>query len=375
MEGQVYLCGWKKSRGKVGMWLIDRPELRVEGDNFEATQEALWELALDQFGDGEGVFEFKPPLPPKQAAKRFLSPHLVRVFGDSGDVVRVLGDGGNSVTGERNDLFVGEPCKVCHRSSPKRSERQLVIESVESGIHGGSTISLLGRLCYYSEDFVSLLTDSERAPFEWRPVQLKSRSRRRFLEPIPKCYVPDVPLRGLRFDNEACPECGRLLLAWSRFVSHCAIWRYVCRDALALPNPGLFAVGSPDRMGGIGMTIERWMELAGTPGTKGIMSDDLGVVDRSEVDDNPPVFFPEHREKLQSRERELSGKAWTEYQAGPVAAEMKAKRTKDGALSKRFSAETERQFTLREINKEFNFPELRRVPPSSASDWEKWLPK
>ena len=50
MEGNVYICHWKKSKGLYKLWVMDRVELTVTNESFREAEEKMWEMQLHHFG-------------------------------------------------------------------------------------------------------------------------------------------------------------------------------------------------------------------------------------------------------------------------------------------------------------------------------------
>ena len=156
---------------------------------------------------------------------------------------------------------------------------------------------------FYSEDFLAQLEPGERSQFAWRRVERRGRGKKVFYElGAPGLRVPfvavseeagalwRVPGSVIRKGSElsVCATC-----AWStgpfypRSSERLPFW-YVSAADLPDPPPTCFAVG-----GVVGydlcVTRQRWQELVGRPGTRGIASSEVGVVAPSLVDTHPPT--------------------------------------------------------------------------------------
>lgn len=276
MEGQVYLCSWKRARGRFRVWLQSNQRIAAEAGTFRKASEALWSEIARAFDDGEAVLEFQPPSPPEPATRRFLDPPLVSVIGNMG-----------ARLANAAELYTEGVCPQCRQPRGRRTEVPALLEDLESGYEGGFAKST--RIVFFSDKFLELLTDAERSRFDWRPVRRTDRGRKAFFEMIAPPEVPLVAVAGLDFRKPwICDTCGRRS-ALRYFHPELEIHEFVCRPDLPRSLPSCFTVGFGHEASLV-LRQERWAELAGRPGTKGLISFAVGVVDEGEcVRDLPRV--------------------------------------------------------------------------------------
>jgi hypothetical protein len=295
MEGQVFLCTWSRSGSRYRVWVSDRPALSAEDDAFDGADEALANAICGATGDGESVREYDPPRPRE---------------GRSGLLFRLA-----LISGERRgfienpaELFDEDYCPQCKHPRGNRTVAPLRLARVEPGRNGGyarlEPPAFAGPLMnFFSEAFVACLRPDERSQFQWRPVQMPSKSKERFVEPVrANVQIPFVSLPGVAatlwkqpslIDKKKhtlwrCDTCGRIQqpLYWYRMASLPSF--YVNVADLPEPLPTCIGVGDPEYPS-LCFTAERWSELVKLEHARGLVSTDVGVVAPSLVDPMPAV--------------------------------------------------------------------------------------
>src|SRR5215208_4231185 len=186
MEGQVYLCSWKRANGRFRVWLQSNRRVAAEAATFREASEALWNEIVRAFDDGEAVLEYQPPPPPEVPARRFLDPPLVSIIGNM-----------RALLANPNEVYSEGLCPQCREPRGQRTEAPALLEELESGYEGGFTKP--ARLVFFSDKFLALLKDNERRRFEWRPVRRTDRGRKTFFEMIARPEAPLVAVAGLDF--------------------------------------------------------------------------------------------------------------------------------------------------------------------------------
>jgi hypothetical protein len=276
MEGQVYLCSWKRVQGRFRVWLQSNRRVAAEAKTFQEASDALWERIIETFNDGEAVLEYQPPPPPEPAVRRFLDPPLVSVIGNM-----------RARLANADELYTEGLCPQCREPRGRRTEAPALLEDLASGYEGG--FSGPARIVFFSDRFLALLSDAERGRFDWRPVRRADRGRKAFFEMIGVPEIPLVAVAGLDFRRPwVCDTC-RQPCALRYFQPDFEICEFVCRSDLPRPLPGCFTIGF-GQTASLVLRQERWTELAGRPGTKGLLSRAVGVVDEREcVRDLPRV--------------------------------------------------------------------------------------
>lgn len=273
MEGKVYICSWKKVGTKYQVWLKNNPRIKASSTDFEMADEMLWGKIMDLDGDGENVREYIPPAPEAQLSVKLLDVAIVSVTANNHD----------RITGEAGMLFSGGICPYCRTFLGKRTDVPLSIDGMPGGYDGGFVWQKPFQ--YFSGDFLKLLTARERSLFEWRPVGLPKRSRKEFFEVIPVKAIPQVVVKGMNFEPYQCPKC-QSISAMHCFQKGTSIFQYVVRSSLPAKLPSCFAMGYPYNFR-LCLTEKRWLEIAGQPGTRGLVSNKVGVIADADCEANP----------------------------------------------------------------------------------------
>jgi hypothetical protein len=268
MEGQVYVCSWRRKGGRIEAWLEDRPELRGEGATFRQASASLHEQIAKAFDDGEALLEFQPPAPDEPGARRFLHPPLVWVVGNT-----------RALLTNADELFTEGLCPRCRQPRGNRTAADTAVDYIEPGYDGGFTHP--ARRMFFSEAFLSLLTREERERFQWRPVRRPGRTRKAYLEMIAAPDVPLVAVRGLDFPAPTpCRTCGQPPVP-RHFGRDLTLHEFVCRADLPQPLPTCLTMGIRHDCS-LFFPRERWQQMVGRPGARGLVTNDVGVADPAE---------------------------------------------------------------------------------------------
>jgi hypothetical protein len=282
VEGRVVVCSWKKTADGYRVWVKGRPKLAAEADTFETADERLWEVILRATGDGENTREYAPASPRGSGE------------GPAVGVVMVSGNTVAHVNDASGALHAGERCPRCGNSTGGRTETPLRLDDIESGYEGGIAHIREGTYAkgsrpFFSDRFRSLLTAEERARFTWRKVERPRRAKKEFYELATSSVdVPVVGVRSLKGDGGGrCETCGWFALPFYNTASGGPHW-FVCASDLPHPVPSCFTA-SHGRTCYLCFTAERWEKLVGKPGTRGVVSSDVGVVDAERCEREPAV--------------------------------------------------------------------------------------
>jgi hypothetical protein len=286
-EGEVYLCSWSRTRGGYRVWLTSDPSITAHHAEFDDADELLYEQIMAATGDGENLREYAPP-PPATPVGEWERGRLWR-----------LGAEGSAAMSHEPSYFEGGLCDNCLMPLGPRNAIPLEISAL-SGRGNAATVSLAGalfgagaHLMIVSERLLDCFTDVERSAFEWRPVQ-GLPPRRAFFEPVPRSpFAPDVCPHGRARPSDRCEVCGFTWRACQREKG----WPdyYVSEADLPQPSQTLLTVG---RAGftTLAVTDDRWRELVGQPGLKGIKGTAIAVIAPDRVG-QPTKFVPRPREK------------------------------------------------------------------------------
>jgi hypothetical protein len=308
-DTHVILCKWKKTPQGYRLWVKGRPGVFGEAESFEDAEKALTDAIWGAAEDLDAVIPtmpvYDPPLPAPALAERFLKPELYLVSGDGYfDIdARLLTSQDPSVPWHARkesgyqymaSLYTGGFCRTCHSGIGNRNEQSVQIGSYDAAYDGGSA-----RVCYgfvgsygelYSDRFLSLLTSQERERLLFRPVRLtEGRGRREYYELVSNPDVALVGVKGLDTGGWECSACGLRCIAVSEPAleqSDFSLSYFVCRADL--PDPLLSCFVVQHSLGpSLCFTRQRWDQIRGQRGTKGILAQHLGVVSEEECDRHP----------------------------------------------------------------------------------------
>jgi hypothetical protein len=284
MEHGVYLCAWKRARGKIAIWVRAAPTLHAEAPTYAEAEELLLEAILDAGGATQAVLEFQPPLPRSALEARYTRPELFLIGGDAEFQTDAPRSQAFETPEERelrlrcsDRMFVKPICRACYHASTQRSPTPLTLTVAPVredgafgyvGHHAGTSIQIVSR------EFVDLLTPAERAGLQFREVDQPARGRT-FYELLGPGGAGPVGVNGLQLSGWRCANCNHC--TWGYWIQGLAIDTFICREDLSPDTPGVFTIGTPPGVQLVA-TATRWSELVGKRGTRGFVSRRLGVV-------------------------------------------------------------------------------------------------
>jgi hypothetical protein len=289
MEHNVYLCSWSRSTSGYALWVQARPQIHADGATYREAEERLLAAIQDAGGAMQAVLEFDPPLPKSTLETKYTDPEVLLICGDDRFETDAARPQPFETEAERHerlkgiDVFFQAPvCRKCKYASSPRSEKPLSVTCAPSrydgafghvGHEAGTTIQLL------SEEFIGLLSPEERRHLEFRPVKRSARARK-FHELIGPSGPPFVAVADMKVSGWRCPQCDHR--TWGYWSEGLSIDSFVARSDLPRSPQGVFTVGVLPEVQ-LAATAERWHELVGRKGTRGIVSRLLGVVPDREV--------------------------------------------------------------------------------------------
>jgi hypothetical protein len=264
-EGRVFVCSWRRVRGRFRVWVKRRPRLAATGRTFAQADEALWGVIAEATGDGENDREYDRAPPDEQETGPLLG-FLSSVFGR-----------GRMEVANPDELFEAEVCPACGKTTNRRTLAPLLANSIESGYQAGAAEALYARpdlwyfSQYFSQDFIGLLTRREEVT------------------------VPRAALKGAGIKIDTCAKCGGsgaptyVLLdkqpKWLRMLDR-APTQFVDVADLPQPVPSCFAIGNRERLS-LTFTPERWRSLLGRKESQGIGASTVGIVASECVEARP----------------------------------------------------------------------------------------
>lgn len=299
MEERVYLCGWKKGPGIFSLWLSEPPYSKADGQNLSEAIENLISSVQDDDGAVVPNFEFAPPLPKNQFESVFNSPELFLISGDEcfePDRVRAPAFSAPELreAEERwyEQFFDGTSCRECRTPSKSRNDKLLPLAYSGNGEDGGFMPLGNGLISFFSEEFLTLLSEEELQRIHFKPTQQLGEIKKVVFELVGSPEIAPVAVCGIAANGWRCNACGhRQFVTYSKRLSY---RQFIAKADLPEPLPSLFIIGSPWNLG-LCITAERWKEFVGRKGTRGLLSRPLGVVpDKLVV--RSPVVKPRQRE-------------------------------------------------------------------------------
>jgi hypothetical protein len=238
------------------------------------------------------VLEFVPPLPQTDFDRAYSAPEFYSICGDD----RCEADEPKRIPFEPEheraarekwyDGFFDSPCcEICRISQGLRNDRPLNLTYV--GKYDGGFVGFAGStLRVYSEAFLMLLSAAECSRLRFKRVERNKKARKQYFELIGPAGPPYVAIRNVEFSGWECPSCkARSFGHWSETS---AMTNFVARADLPQPMPEVFTIGPPHSLA-LCVTADRWAQMVGQRGTRGMVSMPIGVVPDDEVDRAPQL--------------------------------------------------------------------------------------
>jgi hypothetical protein len=279
-EGLVYVCRWTLRRGIYRVWVKGKPSISAEASSFEVADERLNEAIAYATGDGENRREYVPPIDAEQEDHGPLVVRLKRLVPET----RVE-------TLNKTELFDGGLCTECGMPLGPRTQVPIIVErlpTTSDGIRLESQRLFTGlhKMQGYSGNFLDTLTGAERHRFEWRPIESRSKQKRKFFELLGgRIHAPYVALSGVGVSLNECAACG-----WRRppfySIEPPIPTQFVVRSALPRRIPSMLCVGTlfePQ----LCTTPSRWAQLSDRGTGRRISAATIGVIEQESVDENP----------------------------------------------------------------------------------------
>jgi hypothetical protein len=275
-KGNAYLCDWTAEKGGYKLWLENDHSICSLASSFEDAYQSLWLRICDKFDDEEPHLEFARGNPSDSLMERFRGLEFVAVAGN------------DYAEGPINfaDCYSGGLCEYCGEPVGKRNEVPGVYRYVPAGAG-----ALTRKSPYlYSDRFIGILTDEERAGLHLRKVELEKKSRSKdthihyeLLGPSAIGYVGVKNLGGLK--GWRCPECH---VRWfGYYIRGFPLHKFIATGSLPDPIPSCFAVGNKHDGFELCMTMKRWKEISQQPERKGLAHGKAGIVDDRDVERDP----------------------------------------------------------------------------------------
>lgn len=291
MEEGFYICSWKKTKKGYEIWVVSKPKWKAEAKTFEEAEEQLVSvITSDPRGPCEATWDYDKPAPKKKAEAAFSKPDLVIVESNGyAELAEQPSPGGDKPLKDADDAYYRTPvCDQCGYTGSPRSEKLLFADSIDSGydvingrFRGGSNSFTL-----FSSDFLELLTTDEKESLQFRPVLRKKSAKKTFFELVGPAGLDQVGATEVNTSGWQCSKCGYQCYGhWSQQFS---IWYFVAAEDLPNPLPTVFTFGDPSDLR-LCMPMQRWQQIVGKPGARGVMSSQLGVVQTKRLERRPKL--------------------------------------------------------------------------------------
>jgi hypothetical protein len=284
MEEAVYICSWRQTSSGFTFWVTLRPEFRAEGATIGEAEERLIEVIMSCGGAMHPVIEFNPPLPKSDLETQYSQPELYLIGGDDGFTPGGPGWPPFETPAEREerlkwkDSFFESPvCRKCANATSPRSARPLVVVDVSRLCDGAfGSVGIQGTTWHQivSNDFLDLLTANEKAGLQLRRVTSTGRASN-FFELVGPAGPPFVAVAGMVPAGWRCAACA--YRRWGYWVDGLAINSFIAKADIPATLLGVFTIGEPPEVC-LAATAARWKTLVGRKGTRGFVSQLVGVV-------------------------------------------------------------------------------------------------
>jgi hypothetical protein len=294
MEGRVYVCSWSSTDTGFRVWVKRRPKVFAAGETFEIADELLSDAICAATGDGESIHEYDPQRPTSSEPPGMIT-RMLKVGGVAGAFAANL-----------EEMFSAGVCPQCKLPRGERTALPLQLKKVETDKNGGFVRGLGRDHYFFAGAFLDLLSAEERSRYEWRLVQ--HPGRKAYYELVPPLTHPSYAVLsdavGVRWKVSLAPQrlvggrlegtvesiwrcdtCGQVNTPFYRFPKDLP-WRYVAQADLPRVIPSYLVVGPP-RQATLCFLPERWREMLGYAGTRGMKSYPVGVVEEDLVNRTP----------------------------------------------------------------------------------------
>lgn len=228
-EGLVYVCKWEKLADGGYRGVIKRPSLEVEGDSLDEIVQELTDRIAEATGDCEPVIEFEPPVAAGGKTDWFCD--------------RIVSVGPNSHFRIENvaDVVEGGYCANCEHPRGRRTSEAISVESMWPGDASFSWDPRAEgvRVLLVAERLLEMFSKRDRQMFDVRLARMAPSKRKKFLEIVPKQFVPEVAIKSLELTGWHCKVCGHTEFGHGRALG----WGVAAVSRRSLPKDPIFFIG------------------------------------------------------------------------------------------------------------------------------------
>jgi hypothetical protein len=291
-EGRLHKCEVTEGPDGFTMFVKSRPHVRSQGKTWDGAFEGLIDAICEKLGDGEAQVTFGGLVPTAAADRPWVHPGYAHALANGDCFVRWNTDA----------QFPDGICGLCGKPHGERNRTPFVAWRGGDGDYCSPWYESERRMTmwmrigfwplFFSEPLFDLLNDRERAEFDWLPVQMPPRCRKKYVECIPRKVIPLVAHRQWECDWLRCDECGRGNPRCSPLGNMADFHTMRIDDWIAASSvprqPSLpFAIGIPAKYYLV-FPITRAQELSRSKPSRGLALFHLGVIPDDEVHPSPP---------------------------------------------------------------------------------------
>lgn len=267
-EGRTYIVQTRRAGDGIEAFLVVRPATRVKGGSLAEIEEALRELVLTWFGDGEAAFEFvetDAPHDDDRSAWLVLSPNGVV----------------DTLAPSDAELFDGGVCPACRSALGERTKtiRTIDARGLREHIAYVRSQSSLRYATAVDAFFLDALSTAERGSLATLPLTYSVRRRSPLFELVRSSPVRAAMVRERDPTGWRCASCGSV--AYGYYENGRPVV-FVSASQLLAERSEVVAIEDDARVVGLAVSKRRWRELV----SKGVkcVSSQLVLVADNEID-------------------------------------------------------------------------------------------
>lgn len=302
MEDDVYICLWKKTEAGFRLWVKGMPQLYVEGDgNVVELSGLLSQQIVESGGAQHAVLQFDKPLPKSTFDARYSTPDIYSICGDE----RFEVDCPNQNDRAWFDSFFTRPhCRDCGAQSAPRNERSFTLSHVRPDFDGGFVSCCNCSLLVFSDEFLQQhMTLEERDNLHLVPVHVARPCKKQYYELIGPSGPSWTAVSTLEIRGWRCDTCGYQTFGY--WDSRSDIHQLLARENLPNPLPEILTVGTaPDVE--LCMTADRWSQIVGKPGARGLIASQIGTAPAADVIATPELLTQREQARLLRQRRNVT---------------------------------------------------------------------
>ncbi len=284
MEGNTYSASWRKQGNNFLVYLKDEPTMKSSDMSFDVACNDLCLEICKKYGDGEAILNFLKQAPIAEGVAKYSNPALVTLgWNDSAY--------GESFQG---GLFEGGYCSACKGGVGLRTTTPLVIKTFPTG-NIGDFNQIMFSPVLLSEEFVSLLSEKEKAQLKLQKVLSSKKTNKMFYEVTGQPHLKQIGIKGASYNQlvswqcQKC-KCKSFSCTHPELPNNYKYTDFCCISDLPANIDEVFVI--EDNIGRLMecMSLRRWKQLSKDANkTKGILTDRLFVLPEEQIEREPIV--------------------------------------------------------------------------------------